>query len=72
MMNTEMPQETQYQTMIRRGFKLIRPGLNPYRIEIKNKGNHKWTCIEKFDTLKKMTDRLIELGSQEKTIIYNE
>jgi len=64
--------EVDYQNLLRRDYKIIRPGLNPYRIEMKNKGKQGWQSIEKFITLKLMTDRLIEMGSQEKTIIINE
>ncbi len=71
-MQATIPQEAQLQNYLRSGFKIIRPGLNPYRIEIKNKGKRGWQPIEKFEDLRKMTTRLIELGSQDKVIIFNE
>ena len=72
MEEVEIQQEARLQNLLRQNFKIIRPGLNPYRIEQKNKGKRGWQRIEKFDTLREMTIRLLELGSQEKTIIYNE
>jgi len=64
--------EARLQNLIRQNYKIIRPGINPYRIEQKHTGKRGWQQIEKFTTLKLMTDRLIKLGSQEKTIIYND
>ena len=73
LMETEaIANEARLQNLLRQGYKIIRPELNPYRIEQKNKGRRGWVKIEPFDTLKQMTTRLLELGSQEKTIIYNE
>jgi len=64
--------EARYQNMMRRDFKIIRAEVNPYRIERKNKGRRGWYTVETFDSLRKMTSRLIELGSEDKTIIDNQ
>ena len=71
-MENTIPIEVHYQNMMRRDFKIIRAGVNPYRIERKNKGRRGWYTVETFDSLRKLTTRLIELGSEDKTIIYNQ
>ncbi len=71
-MEKEIPIEARYQNLMRRGFKIIRAEVNPYRIERKNKGRRGWYTAETFDSFRKMTSRLFELGSEEKTIIDNQ
>ncbi|MFZ4705484.1 MAG: hypothetical protein ACOYMF_05695 [Bacteroidales bacterium] len=66
-----IPIEAEHQNILRRGFRIIRPQLNPYSIELKNRDKRGWQIIETFDTLELLNKRLIELGSEEKTLIYN-
>ena len=66
-----IPVEAEHQNLIRRGFKIIRPAFNPYSIELKNRDKRGWQRIEMFDTLELLDKRLIELGSEEKTLFYN-
>lgn len=67
-----IPVEAEHQNLLRRGFKIIRPALSPYSIELKNRDKRGWQRIETFDTLAQLNKRLIELGREEKTLIYND
>ena len=71
-MDATVPIEAEHQNLLRRGFKIIHPALNPYSIELKNRDKRGWQRIEKFDTLEQLNKRLIELGREEKTLIYND
>jgi hypothetical protein len=68
----EITKEAEYQNIMRRGYRIIRPGRNSRCIENKNKGKRGWVKIEKFETSELMVARLIEMGRQDKTVIYND
>lgn len=72
-METEaITHEAYLQNILRRGFKIIRYDVNLLQIEMKNKGKHGWTIIERPQTLKQLNDRVLSLGAEEKTLIFNE
>lgn len=60
------------QNHLRAGKRILTYKLSPYRLYAKNHGRHGWTIISRFATLKELTDRLLELGNEDKTMIYKE
>ena len=65
-------EERDMQLLIKKGFRIIRPVIKPYCIEQKKAGSHAWIKIERFPDQDAMVKKLIQMGSQEKTMIYNQ